>query len=241
MEANPTSVEAARFEAYRAAGINRVSLGVQALDDDALRALGRLHSAQEALAAVAIARTIFDRYSFDLIYARPGQTRRRRARRACPSRWPRPPSICRFICSSIEPETLFWCFHAAGKPMVPDGRPARDLYGLRPRRSAMRRVFRPTRSPTTRAPAPSAGTTSSTGAYGNTPASVLAPIRLDIGSARCHRRDREARPEAWLARVEADRPWSVSSDDEPLRSEANADEFLLMGHAACRRDRACAV
>ena len=74
LEANPTSVEATRFRGYRAAGVNRVSLGVQALDDRALSALGRLHSAREALDAVAIARSVFDRYSFDLIYARPQQT-----------------------------------------------------------------------------------------------------------------------------------------------------------------------
>ena len=74
LEANPTSVEATRFRGYRAAGVNRVSLGVQALDDASLKALGRLHSAREALDAVAIARVAFDRYSFDLIYARPDQT-----------------------------------------------------------------------------------------------------------------------------------------------------------------------
>src|SRR5437868_10482644 len=74
LEANPSSVEATRFRGYRAAGVNRVSLGVQALDDAALAALGRLHSVREALDAVAIARKIFDRTSFDLIYARPGQT-----------------------------------------------------------------------------------------------------------------------------------------------------------------------
>ena len=74
LEANPSSVEAERFRGYRAAGVNRVSLGVQSLDDGALKALGRLHNAREALDAVAIARTTFERYSFDLIYARPGQT-----------------------------------------------------------------------------------------------------------------------------------------------------------------------
>src|SRR3974377_2410648 len=73
LEANPTSVEATRFRGYRDAGVNRVSLGVQALDDASLAALGRLHSAQEAVDAVAIARKHFVRYSFDLIYARPGQ------------------------------------------------------------------------------------------------------------------------------------------------------------------------
>src|SRR5258708_14598529 len=69
LEANPTSVEATRFAGYRSAGVNRVSLGVQALDDASLKALGRLHTAREALDAVAIARTSFDRYSFDLLYA----------------------------------------------------------------------------------------------------------------------------------------------------------------------------
>ena len=74
LEANPTSVEAGRFAGYRAAGVNRVSLGVQSLDDDALRFLGRGHDAAEARAAVATAHAHFDRVSFDLIYARPGQT-----------------------------------------------------------------------------------------------------------------------------------------------------------------------
>jgi putative oxygen-independent coproporphyrinogen III oxidase len=74
LEANPTSVEAARFAALRHAGVNRLSLGVQALDDRALRFLGRGHDSAEALAAVALARRHFPRYSFDLIYARPEQT-----------------------------------------------------------------------------------------------------------------------------------------------------------------------
>ncbi len=73
LEANPTSVEAGRFAAFRAAGVNRVSLGVQALDDDALSFLGRHHSAAEALRALEIARQNFPRWSFDLIYARPRQ------------------------------------------------------------------------------------------------------------------------------------------------------------------------
>jgi len=74
LEANPTSVEAGRFAALASAGVGRVSLGVQALDDEALRFLGRRHGAGEALAAVALARRHFPRWSFDLIYARPGQT-----------------------------------------------------------------------------------------------------------------------------------------------------------------------
>jgi len=74
LEANPSSVEAERFRGYRAAGVNRVSLGVQALNDKDLRFLGRLHDVEQALGAIGLAREIFPRLSFDLIYARPGQT-----------------------------------------------------------------------------------------------------------------------------------------------------------------------
>lgn len=74
LEANPTSVEAAKFRDFKAAGVNRVSIGVQALNDVDLKALGRQHSAQEGIAAVELAASVFDRYSFDLIYARPHQT-----------------------------------------------------------------------------------------------------------------------------------------------------------------------
>jgi oxygen-independent coproporphyrinogen-3 oxidase len=74
LEANPTSVEAGKFRAFRDAGVNRVSMGVQALNDDDLRRLGRLHDTAEAMAAFDIARATFDRVSFDLIYARQGQT-----------------------------------------------------------------------------------------------------------------------------------------------------------------------
>lgn len=74
LEANPTSVEADRFKGYRKAGINRVSCGVQSLDNAQLKFLGRLHSAEEAKRAIALAREVFPRLSFDLIYARPKQS-----------------------------------------------------------------------------------------------------------------------------------------------------------------------
>jgi putative oxygen-independent coproporphyrinogen III oxidase len=74
LEANPGSVEAARFEGYAKAGVNRVSLGVQSLDESDLRRLGRMHSVEEASAAIALAQSVFDRVSFDLIYARQDQT-----------------------------------------------------------------------------------------------------------------------------------------------------------------------
>jgi oxygen-independent coproporphyrinogen-3 oxidase len=74
LEANPNSVEQTRFRDYRAAGVNRVSIGVQALDDRALKALGRLHGVEEAKAAIRLAQALFPRVSFDLIYARPEQS-----------------------------------------------------------------------------------------------------------------------------------------------------------------------
>src|SRR3546814_6078277 len=74
LEGNPSSVEAANYAALAQAGVNRVSPGVKALDDETLRFLGRLHDAAEGLAALAVAQRHFDRVSFDLIYARPGQT-----------------------------------------------------------------------------------------------------------------------------------------------------------------------
>jgi putative oxygen-independent coproporphyrinogen III oxidase len=74
LEANPTSVEASRFQGYANAGVNRISMGIQALNDPDLKALGRMHSTAEAIQAFDIARNIFDRVSFDLIYARQNQT-----------------------------------------------------------------------------------------------------------------------------------------------------------------------
>jgi putative oxygen-independent coproporphyrinogen III oxidase len=74
LEANPTSAEAKNFRGYRAAGVNRLSVGVQALNDNDLKALGRQHTAKEALAAFRLASRIFPRVSFDMIYARPNQS-----------------------------------------------------------------------------------------------------------------------------------------------------------------------
>ena len=76
LEANPSSVESARFADLARAGVNRVSLGLQALEDEALRFLGRAHDVREGLAALHTAQRVFDRVNFDLIYARPGQSLR---------------------------------------------------------------------------------------------------------------------------------------------------------------------
>ncbi len=74
LEANPTTAEAGRFRAFREAGVNRLSIGVQSLDDDALAFLGRVHTAAEAVRVVEAAADAFERFSFDLIYSLPGQT-----------------------------------------------------------------------------------------------------------------------------------------------------------------------
>ena len=129
LEANPNSVEAGRFRGYRAAGVNRVSIGVQSLRDEQLMALGRLHSVAEAKAAIAIAGQVFDRHSFDLIYARPGQTLEqwRAELKEALALGSRHLSLYQL---TIEPETAFEKLHAAGKLAMPDGGLASDLYDL---------------------------------------------------------------------------------------------------------------
>lgn len=127
LEANPTSVEAGRFEGYRAAGVNRVSLGVQSLNDEELKRLGRMHSSGEARAAIAIAQRIFDRYSFDLIYARPAQT---------PEMWATELREALTLAGdhlslyqlTIEEGTPYAALHAKGKLVMPDEATSRALW-----------------------------------------------------------------------------------------------------------------
>ena len=127
LEANPTSVESAQLAGFLAAGVNRVSIGVQALLDEDLRFLGRQHSAEEAIAAVQTARRLFDRVSFDLIYARPGQSvaswhaELRRAFEFAADHL----SLYQL---TIEAGTPFHAFHARGDFQVPDEDLAADLY-----------------------------------------------------------------------------------------------------------------
>ena len=127
LEANPGSVEAGRFRGYAQAGVNRVSLGVQSLNDDVLRSLGRIHSVAEAKAAIDIARAHFGRVSFDLIYARPRQT---------VAQWRTELKEALGLAQNhlslyqltIEPDTPFATLHAAGKLVVPDADAAHALY-----------------------------------------------------------------------------------------------------------------
>ncbi|MFZ0845780.1 MAG: radical SAM family heme chaperone HemW [Pseudolabrys sp.] len=225
LEANPTSVEATRFRGYRAAGVNRVSLGVQALDDGALKELGRLHTAQEALDAVAVARSIFERYSFDLIYARPRQTL---------SSWSA--ELKRAIAEAaehlslyqltIEPGTPFFGLHRAGKLAVPNDDLGRDLYDLTQSICAAEGL-----------PAYEISNHARPGAEcrhnlvywrGHEYAGVGpgAHGRLNIDGRR-YATETEKKPEAWLQSVEANGHGLIV--DEKLQPGEVADEFLLMG------------
>jgi putative oxygen-independent coproporphyrinogen III oxidase len=225
LEANPTSVEATRFAGYRSAGVNRVSLGVQALDDASLKQLGRLHTAREALDAVKIARHAFQRYSFDLIYARPDQT---------PEIWA---DELKFAIAeaaehlslyqlTIEEGTPFFALHAAGKLKTPDEATARALYDVTQEVCAAHGL-----------PAYEISNHARDGAQcrhnlvywrANEYAGIGpgAHGRLDIGGLR-HATATEKRPETWLMRVEAGGHGVVT--DDLLNSEERADEFLLMG------------
>jgi putative oxygen-independent coproporphyrinogen III oxidase len=129
LEANPTSVEAGRLAAFRAAGVNRISVGIQSLDADALRNLGREHSVTEAVAALTLARGLFPRVSFDLIYARPGQTLRawKAELRAALALAADHLSLYQL---TIEPGTKFEALHRQGKVLLPDDELAAELYHM---------------------------------------------------------------------------------------------------------------
>ncbi len=129
LEANPSSVEASRFAGYRAAGVNRISLGIQSLDDGALKALGRIHDAAEARAALGIAARTFDRMSFDLIYARPGQTLDAwRAELAEAFSFAR--GHLSLYQLTVEPETAFFALQRRGRLRLPEAELAAEFYAL---------------------------------------------------------------------------------------------------------------
>jgi len=230
LEANPTSVEASRFRGYCTAGVNRVSLGVQALDDRVLKELGRQHTAQEAIAAVHVARSVFGRYSFDLIYARPRQT---------PAEWGNELKAAlreagehlSLYQLTIEPETPFAALYSAGKLRVPDDDTARALYDTTQDICAAHGLPAYEISNHARPGAECrhnlvywrmheyAGI--GPGAHGR-----LNVGRLDGDGGR-HATATEKRPESWLTRVEQEGHGLVT--DEVLTRAEMADEFLLMG------------
>jgi oxygen-independent coproporphyrinogen-3 oxidase len=225
MEANPSSVEAERFRGYGAAGVNRVSLGVQALNDRDLKFLGRLHDVADALKAIKLARDIFPRMSFDLIYARPNQT---------VDEWERElkEAISYAVDHlslyqlTIEEGTPFYGLHKAGKLIVPDGDQSALLYEATQEITAREGLPAYEVSNHARPGAESRHNLTywrygdyagiGPGAHGR-----LTRGGMKIATAT------ERKPESWLDLVERDGHGIL--DQEQLGYEEQADELLLMG------------
>jgi putative oxygen-independent coproporphyrinogen III oxidase len=129
LEANPSSIEAQKFADFRAAGVNRVSVGIQSFDDAALKFLGRVHSAAEALKAITVAERSFDRVSFDLIYALPGQSRDAWASELAQA-LARGTGHLSLYQLTIEKGTPFYADHRRGFFALPEEDLAADLYEL---------------------------------------------------------------------------------------------------------------
>jgi putative oxygen-independent coproporphyrinogen III oxidase len=225
LEANPGSVEAGRFRGFRDAGVNRVSIGVQSLRDEQLRKLGRIHSVTEAKAALDIARTTFERFSFDLIYARPGQTA---------DDWRTELGEALELAGdhlslyqlTIEPDTPFAALHAAGKLIVPDDDAARGLYDITGELTAARGLAAYEVSNYARSGSESRHNLLywHYGEYAGIGPGAHGRIIVDGGR---HATVTERNPEAWSARVESAGNGIVEMTD--LSPAEQADEMLLMG------------
>jgi putative oxygen-independent coproporphyrinogen III oxidase len=225
LEANPSSVEASRFRGYRETGVNRVSLGVQALNDADLRFLGRLHNVEEALLAIRLARDIFPRMSFDLIYARPGQT---------PDAWAAEleAAIAHAVDHlslyqlTIEEGTPFHALHASRKLVLPVPEMAAELYRVTQEVTAARGL-----------PAYEISNHAKPGAESRHNLTYWRYGEYVGVGPGAHGRfvERESRvvtiaekmPETWLNLVEA-RGHGVTGGETLTRTE-ETDEFLLMG------------
>ncbi|WP_425462555.1 radical SAM family heme chaperone HemW [Martelella lutilitoris] len=225
LEANPSSVEAERFRGYRAAGVNRVSMGVQALNDRELRFLGRLHTVEQALGAIRLARETFPRMSFDLIYARPGQTA---------EDWERELNQAIDLAAdhlslyqlTIEEGTRFFDLYNRGKLVVPDEDQAAHLYEVTQAVTAARGLPAYEVSNHARPGAESRHNLTywrygdyagiGPGAHG----------RLGTASGKTATAT-EKHPETWLQAAEAHGHGMI--EQALLSQEEQADELLLMG------------
>lgn len=225
LEANPSSVEAARFRGYRAAGVNRVSLGVQALNDADLRFLGRLHDVEGALHAIGLAREIFPRLSFDLIYARPHQGLDQWAAELDRAIGYAADHLSLYQLT-IEDGTRFQLLHEAGKFVMPEPDHAADLYKLTQEVTAASGL-----------PAYEISNHARPGAesrhnliywrYGEYVGIGPGAHGRFVENGERIVTFTEKLPEAWLERVEA-RGHGITGG-ERLTREEEADEFLLMG------------
>ena len=225
LEANPSSVEAGRFRGYRTAGVNRVSLGVQSLRDSDLKQLGRLHSVAEAKAAIAVASGTFERFSFDLIYARPGQTLED-WREELDEALAMAGGHLSLYQLTVEEGTPFAALHAAGKLRVPDGEQARALYELTNELTEVNGL--PAYEISNHAvPGEESRHNLLYWRYGEyAGVGPGAHGRLIIGRGRLATMN-ERVPERWLSQVEERGVGWVEA--EPLSPREQADEMLLMG------------
>ena len=221
LEANPSTVEAQRFADFRAAGINRLSLGVQALNQADLHFLGRGHDVIEALTALDLAAKIFPRFSFDLIYARPGQTL---------TTWQAELVQALALAGdhlslyqlTIEEGTAFFPAHARGDFLLPDDEMAADMFAL-------------TRDLATQAGLPAYEISNHARPGGESRHNLTywrggeyvgigpgAHGRLNHTATRQHRA-----PDVWLRRVEAD--GHASQGTQALDAKTRAEELVMMG------------
>jgi oxygen-independent coproporphyrinogen-3 oxidase len=225
LEANPTSVEAERFRGYRAAGVNRVSLGVQAMNDADLKALGRMHNVEGAMKAVGIAADVFERFSFDLIYARPGQT---------PAAWKAElqDAIARAVEHlslyqlTIEPDTMFERLYKAGKLAMPDPDLSRALWDVT--QEVTQAAGMPAYEVSNHA-RPGAESRHNLvywryGEYAGVGPGAHGRLVTNEGRLA---QSTEKHPENWLAQVETGGHGLIESD--LLSGSEQGDEFLLMG------------
>jgi len=225
LEANPTSVETSRLAALRDAGVNRISIGIQSLEPEPLAMLGRQHSAEQAIAALEIARRLFPRVSFDLIYARPGQTEaswRTELRRALDLA----ADHLSLYQLTIEPGTKFEALHRQGTIVLPDEDLAAALYDATAEEAARYGLLPYEISNYAKPGAESRHNLQywRYGDYAGIGPGAHGRLTLD-GRLIATRRHRA--PEIWADRVE--QTGHGSTEETELASEQTTREMLLMG------------
>jgi len=225
LEANPSSAEAERFAGFRTAGVNRASVGIQALDDASLRFLGRAHDGAEARTAIALAARTFPRFSFDLIYARPGQT--------VPA-WERELAEALAMAGdhlsvyqlTIEPGTAFHGAHARGDFVLPDEDAAAALYAVTQAHLAAAGLPAYEVSNHARPGGESRHNLTYWRSGDYVGVGPGAHGRLTLGGARLATRQARA-PETWLDRVRA--RGHATEEQAPVPTQDLVDEILMMG------------
>ena len=225
LEANPTSVEAGQFAGFRGAGVNRVSLGVQALNDADLKFLGRHHSAAEARAALDIARRHFERYSFDLIYARPGQSAAAWSAELAEAIGLAGDHLSVYQLT-IEPETVFGAAYRRGELQVPAEDDAAALFELT--QEQLSGAGLPAYEISNHArPGGESRHNLTYWHYGDyVGIGPGAHGRLTLGGEKFATRQHRA-PEAWLAAVET--AGHATRQRDPVATEERLSELLMMG------------